>query len=93
MGVRKWLEKSAEKQKHKLRKTLNPLSRKAFQAVSFSAAKDTEKRLFSQENAVFLNFLAQIKCHAEHLTTYRLLALFWYFENNHRTNVANIVEV
>jgi len=40
MGVRKWLEKSAEKQKHKLRKTLNPLSRKAFQAVSFSATKD-----------------------------------------------------
>ena len=30
MGVRKWLEKSAEKQKYKLRKTLNPLSRKAF---------------------------------------------------------------
>lgn len=55
--------------------------------------RTTEKRLFSQENAVFLNFLAQIKCHAEHLTTYRLLALFWYFENNHRTNVANIVEV
>ena len=40
MGVRKWLEKSAEKQKQKLRKTLNPLSRKAFQAVSFSATKD-----------------------------------------------------
>jgi len=40
MGVRKWLEKSAEKQKYKLRKTLNPLSRKAFQAVSFSATKD-----------------------------------------------------
>jgi len=30
MGVRKWLEKSAEKQKYKLCKTLNPLSRKAF---------------------------------------------------------------
>ena len=43
MGVRKWLEKSAEKQKHKLRKTLNPLSRKAFQAVSFSATKDKTK--------------------------------------------------
>ena len=41
MGVRKWLEKSAEKQKYKLRKTLNPLSRKAFRAVSFSATKDT----------------------------------------------------
>ena len=40
MGVRKWLEKSAEKQKYKLRKTLNPLSRKAFRAVSFSATKD-----------------------------------------------------
>mgnify|MGYP006869538161 CR=1 FL=1 len=43
MGVRKWLEKSAEKQKQKLRKTLNPLSRKAFQAVSFSATKDNKK--------------------------------------------------
>jgi len=40
MGVRKWLEKSAEKQKYKLCKTLNPLSRKAFLAVSFSATKD-----------------------------------------------------
>ncbi|WP_162612182.1 hypothetical protein, partial [Flavonifractor sp. An306] len=40
MGVRKWLEKSAEKQKYKLRKTLNPLSRKDFRAVSFSATKD-----------------------------------------------------
>lgn len=45
MGVRKWLEKSAEKQKYKLRKTLNPLSRKAFRAVSFSATKDKEKPL------------------------------------------------
>lgn len=44
MGVRKWLEKSAEKQKYKLRKTLNPLSRKAFRAVSFSATKDNKKR-------------------------------------------------
>ena len=43
MGVRKWLEKSAEKQKYKLRKTLNPLSRKAFRAVSFSATKDKKK--------------------------------------------------
>ena len=33
MGVRKWLEKSAEKQKYELRKALNPLSRKAFRAV------------------------------------------------------------
>ena len=41
MGVRKWLEKSAEKQKYKMRKTANPLSRKAFRAVSFSATKDT----------------------------------------------------
>lgn len=40
MGVRKWLEKSAEKQKYKMRKTANPLSRKAFRAVSFSATKD-----------------------------------------------------
>lgn len=44
MGVRKWLEKSAEKQKYKMRKTANPLSRKAFRAVSFSATKDNEKR-------------------------------------------------
>ena len=44
MGVRKWLEKSAEKQKYKLRKTINPLSRKAFQAVSFSATKDTSEQ-------------------------------------------------
>ena len=44
MGVRKWLEKSAEKQKYKLRKTLNPLSRKAFRAVSFSATKDTSEQ-------------------------------------------------
>lgn len=43
MGVRKWLEKSAEKQKYKLRKTANPLSRKAFRAVSFSATKDILK--------------------------------------------------
>lgn len=42
MGVRKWLEKSAEKQKYKLCKTLNPLSRKAFLAVSFSATKDSK---------------------------------------------------
>lgn len=41
MGVRKWLEKSAEKQKYKMRKTANPLSRKAFRAVSFSATKDS----------------------------------------------------
>ena len=46
MGVRKWLEKSAEKQKYKLRKTLNPLSRKAFRAVSFSATKDMLKATF-----------------------------------------------
>ena len=45
MGVRKWLEKSAEKQKYKLRKTLNPLSRKAFRAVSFSATKDKWMRV------------------------------------------------
>lgn len=43
MGVRKWLEKSAEKQKYKMRKTANPLSRKAFRAVSFSATKDKTK--------------------------------------------------
>ncbi len=44
MGVRKWLEKSAEKQKYKMRKTANPLSRKAFRAVSFSATKDKKER-------------------------------------------------
>ena len=44
MGVRKWLEKSAEKQKYKLCKTLNPLSRKAFRAVSFSATKDKSEQ-------------------------------------------------
>ncbi len=45
MGVRKWLEKSAEKQKYKMRKTANPLSRKAFRAVSFSATKDKWMRV------------------------------------------------
>ncbi|WP_419012969.1 hypothetical protein, partial [Dysosmobacter sp.] len=50
MGVRKWLEKSAEKQKYKMRKTANPLSRKAFRAVSFSATKDSEKPVFSKEH-------------------------------------------
>ena len=55
MGVRKWLEKSAEKQKHKLRKTLNPLSRKAFQAVSFSATKDKGKSLWDLP-FYFVNF-------------------------------------
>ena len=45
MGVRKWLEKSAEKQKYKMRKTANPLSRKAFRAVSFSATKDKWMRI------------------------------------------------
>ena len=44
MGVRKWLEKSAEKQKYKMRKTANPLSRKAFRAVSFSATKDMSEQ-------------------------------------------------
>ena len=44
MGVRKWLEKSAEKQKYKMRKTANPLSRKAFRAVSFSATKDSSSQ-------------------------------------------------
>ena len=43
MGVRKWLEKNVEKQKYKLHKTLNPLSRKAFRTVSFSATKDKTK--------------------------------------------------
>lgn len=45
MGVRKWLEKSAEKQKYKLRKTLNPLSRKAFRAVSFRQQKTNNDNL------------------------------------------------
>ena len=52
MGVRKWLEKSAEKQKYKMRKTANPLSRKAFRAVSFSATKDRKER--HDESRVFL---------------------------------------
>jgi hypothetical protein len=55
MGVRKWLEKSAEKQKHKLRKTLNPLSRKAFQAVSFSATKDTSEQVCMLAPTYFLH--------------------------------------
>lgn len=54
MGVRKWLEKSAEKQKYKLCKTLNPLSRKAFRAVSFSATKD----IFIRKTATFGGFSA-----------------------------------
>lgn len=52
MGVRKWLEKSAEKQKYKMRKTANPLSRKAFRAVSFSATKD--KSVFRKEYGLLL---------------------------------------
>ena len=50
MGVRKWLEKSAEKQKYKMRKTANPLSRKAFRAVSFSATKDKIDKFFTELN-------------------------------------------
>ena len=57
MGVRKWLEKSAEKQKYKMRKTLNPLSRKAFQAVSFSATKDNFVRK-TVRNGGFSAFIA-----------------------------------
>ena len=56
MGVRKWLEKSAEKQKYKLCKTLNPLSRKAFRAVSFSATKD-KNRL---KTSVLRRFLVRV---------------------------------
>lgn len=55
MGVRKWLEKSAEKQKYKMRKTANPLSRKAFRAVSFSATKDKGKSLWDLP-FYFVNF-------------------------------------
>ena len=62
MGVRKWLEKSAEKQKHKLRKTLNPLSRKAFQAVSFSATKDNFFRK-TVRNGGFSAFITQFYWH------------------------------
>lgn len=58
MGVRKWLEKSAEKQKYKLRKTLNPLSRKAFRAVSFSATKD----IFSSKSAKVGGFTVFLLC-------------------------------
>lgn len=53
MGVRKWLEKSAEKQKYKMRKTANPLSRKAFRAVSFSATKDNPQSIETQWIADF----------------------------------------
>lgn len=53
MGVRKWLEKSAEKQKYKLCKTLNPLSRKAFRAVSFSATKDMSEQALYRLLRVF----------------------------------------
>ena len=60
MGVRKWLEKSAEKQKYKMRKTANPLSRKAFRAVSFSATKDM-KNLQSIGIAGFLLVCGQTK--------------------------------
>ena len=59
MGVRKWLEKSAEKQKYKMRKTANPLSRKAFRAVSFSATKDMRSILRGTPifYCQFVNFL------------------------------------
>ena len=53
MGVRKWLEKSAEKQKYKMRKTANPLSRKAFKVASFSATKDKEKGLPIRKSFLF----------------------------------------
>jgi len=56
MGVRKWLEKSAEKQKHKLHKTLNPLSRKAFQVVSFSATKDKNPLISGEIGGFFVLF-------------------------------------
>ena len=59
MGVRKWLEKSAEKQKYKLRKTLNPLSRKAFQGVSFSATKDTSEQAMYRLLRLFLKVRAR----------------------------------
>ena len=58
MGVRKWLEKSAEKQKYKMRKTANPLSRKAFRAVSFSATKDSLGALKSKDFKAPLLFSA-----------------------------------
>lgn len=58
MGVRKWLEKSAEKQKYKMRKTANPLSRKAFRAVSFSATKDKKKDICFQQMSFFLGSAA-----------------------------------
>lgn len=61
MGVRKWLEKSAEKQKYKMRKTANPLSRKAFRAVSFSATKDIERK--SEPYIVWGTVFVQTKRH------------------------------
>ena len=60
MGVRKWLEKSAEKQKYKLRKTLNPLSRKAFRAVSFSATKDKNPSKSCDFDGFFLTFTTKL---------------------------------
>ena len=54
MGVRKWLEKSAEKQKYKMRKTANPLSRKAFRAVSFSATKDKKEAVYKTASFLVL---------------------------------------
>lgn len=62
MGVRKWLEKSAEKQKYKMRKTANPLSRKAFRAVSFSATKDIER--ISEPYIVWGTVFVQTKRHS-----------------------------
>lgn len=60
MGVRKWLEKSAEKQKYKMRKTANPLSRKAFRAVSFSATKDKTKGNCESSCLLFLLSASQM---------------------------------
>ena len=70
MGVRKWLEKSAEKQKYKMRKTANPLSRKAFRAVSFSATKDTSPWSTSSKGRFSLFFGVEFDSYYKYFFTF-----------------------
>jgi len=63
MGVRKWLGKSAEKQKYKLRKTLNPLGHKAFLAASFSATKHRNDRKSKDFRSFSMHILDRIFCY------------------------------
>ena len=78
MGVRKWLEKSAEKQKYKMRKTANPLSRKAFRAVSFSATKDKKTPILDWiiQNRCFFAFCASFFLDSE--TSHHYKAVFFH---------------